>query len=288
MSSPRTSFFQACRDGRYTDASSFLASVVSSADRESLKNVINTRFPNGLLASTPLIAACRKGRYDVVALLLDHGADLNIWEEAATESVYVFPLNALFYAVQKGTQNHHKIVDLLLSCGASVDDLHPVGNKTLLMEAVRAGDENLTCVKSIIRHGASVRAVDRSGRSALSFAATSNCPRIVSYLLDCGALINHVDGDGRTPLFDAAYVGSMEALQTLLERGADLEFADRSSENPILSISSMNPRVCKILVDHGANPHRCNPVGRCPIGRGPPLTWPDCRLVLLSSIIVVD
>jgi beta-lactamase regulating signal transducer with metallopeptidase domain len=103
---------------------------------------VNCTFPHGKFES-PLIGAARKGRLDAVRLLLDRGADPNLWPRLKT------PL------INAAEQGHVEIVSLLLDRGANIDLIVPVFHNALICAS---GEGRLEVVKLLVARGADVNA----------------------------------------------------------------------------------------------------------------------------------
>jgi len=103
---------------------------------------VNCTAPNGGINS-PLTGAAHKGRLAAVRLLLDRGADPNLWPRLKTP---------LIYAAAAG---HVEIVSLLLDRGANIDLIVPVYHNALIC----ASEEGrLEVVKLLVARGADVNA----------------------------------------------------------------------------------------------------------------------------------
>ena len=107
----------------------------------------------------------------------------------------------------------------LVNAGASVEspDYRKV---TPLMKAAKF---DLEIVETLLVAGASIKARDTFGCTALHHAAGSHLaqPEIVSRLILAGGDANALDSAGRTPLHYAAGTVCQPKLQLLLESGAD-------------------------------------------------------------------
>jgi beta-lactamase regulating signal transducer with metallopeptidase domain len=103
---------------------------------------VNCTAPHGQVES-PLIGAAKNGRLNAVRLLLDRGADPNLWPRLKTP---------LIYAADAG---HVEIVSLLLDRGANIDLIVPVFHNALIW-ASREG--RLEVVKLLVARGADVNA----------------------------------------------------------------------------------------------------------------------------------
>ena len=254
---------------------------------------------------TPLYWACVKGHVDIVRLLLNRGADVDVKNYYGT---------ALYWACKRG---HAEIARFLIDAGAKVN--FPKGSALLpLSGACENKDPYL--VKFLLATGAKANGKDHFySNSPLHFACTGEIARL---LLEAGADINAKNEKDDTPIHAAAHAGravlvqflvnagvnpdcrghvgttalhyasakgSVETVRFLLEAGADVnaknlighDSFDFATHNGITADSPGAP-VIPILLEHGADPSedklervfqttvRMN--GSNP-NRGPILTW---------------
>jgi len=96
-----------------------------------------------------------------------------------------------------------------------VNALNQADESALMLAALRS---DLTSSQRLIERGAMV---NRSGWSALHYAASGSDARIVALLLDRGADIDAGSPNRSTPLMMAARYGSEACVSLLLARGAD-------------------------------------------------------------------
>jgi CubicO group peptidase (beta-lactamase class C family) len=97
-----------------------------------------------------------------------------------------------------------------------------------------AGEGNQSAVEAALRAGADVDALDtrssHNGRRALNWAAINDHADTIRLLLRHGASINAVNLSGFTALHHAAESGSMDAARALLEAGADSSLRSSAGE----------------------------------------------------------
>ena len=124
-------------------------------------SIINT--PGGDKNLTPLAAACWRGHFNVVKMLLDQGADPNaLSPQNRTPLFYVTSLSP--------PQNRVVIARALLIAGANVDVCYEEQNyNTPLMNAISIiSDQDL--VRELLDRGASLSAENSGGQTAESLA----------------------------------------------------------------------------------------------------------------------
>ena len=199
---------------------------------------------------------------EIVKLLLEHGADVNI-------KSLVYGDTALMYA---SIYNKSEIVKLLLEHGADVNAQNKEGSTALMWpeavlqtpesvgfllhyDAVNAQNKRGEIVKILLDHGVNVNTQNKRGETALMF---SNYAKISKIFLDHGAHVNTQDKNGKTALMYA----SDPALMYLQDRHG--EHADEYALADLPDLQYTYPgkffqpnytKNVKLLLDHGADPN---------------------------------
>lgn len=146
---------------------------------------------------TPLHIAASSGSPKAVKHLLDHGADVNI---------------------RSHTQGKHPLGNLPLHLAVMMYFGHDEETWP------REKKAHLKIVKLLVAAGTDVNARTKGLlKTPLHFAAKSNLPRAIKYLVEHGAKLEARDAGGRTPLLIAAFTseGSLAAFKMLIHLGAD-------------------------------------------------------------------
>ena len=221
---------------------------------------------------TALMCAAAKGNAEVVAVLLQHGAEMErVVEPDSYSRGYRrrgrdSSKTALWKAIEGG---HTNVVQLLLEKGASalvVDsdeffDACDNGNLSIVQYAVNSklfdlnakNDKghtglHLACdtgklpiVECLVEGGADVEAKSSSGRTALRVAAVKGRVAIASYLITKGANVNEKDSKGISCLSAAATGGYSGMVECLLKNGSepipvDDELFRKAARSNVLSL----------------------------------------------------
>jgi ankyrin repeat protein len=156
---------------------------------------------------TPLHAALMKRHEEVVAALLERGADVNAFA-AVPGSYWPTPLHV---AARWGTRDD---VQLLLEHGADLNggevtpDTMDSGVVSLVVSAGNVG-----LLELLLEHGLDLR--HERHREALHRAAERGHPELVRLLVENGADPCAIDADGQTPLDRAHTAGKTEVAELL-------------------------------------------------------------------------
>ena len=161
---------------------------------------------------TPLFIASFKGYTEVVARLLEKGANVNV---ALIERSNSPGATALHVAAMKG---YNEIVSLLLRNCADIDamlgglsrDASTAGASPLHLAATH---NQIETVRLLVRNGANVKARDDYGSTALHYAVNKMLDEMVRELIRLGADVNAKDNYGRSPLSFAKLSSTIAILR---------------------------------------------------------------------------
>lgn len=158
-----------------------------------------------------------KHSFDIVKLLIEHGADLH-------DRNYPSIVSAARYGTRRDFQ-------YLLDRGADLNATNHVGSSAF-SQAVSWGNQK--GVEALLELGIDVSI---HGGSALRDAAWKGRFKLVQLLVEKGADINFhgktmVFPHETTPLQNAAQIGHLKIVQYLLDRGADPTIKDTYGERP--------------------------------------------------------
>ena len=213
---------------------------------------------------TPLHIACLCGNWDSVRLLVEHGASVSA-EDIHRQT----PLSLAVLS------EHTSIVSALLG------EFGCVPNDGSLHAACERG--NLSMVKTLIEHGASVNDKDVNGNTPLSLALLHHheilaaelvsefgcdpndgvslhtaCKHgnlsMVKTLIEQGASVNHGGVDGNTPLHLTARFERIKTMQAVpRDFKTDPNITNKEGRTPLhIACVSGNLDGVKLLINHGA------------------------------------
>ncbi|MCU0779544.1 MAG: ankyrin repeat domain-containing protein [Akkermansiaceae bacterium] len=228
------------------------------------------------LRETALMNAASRGRLQAVSLLVAAGAKVN---GAETE----LGLTALMGAaiggrmspadLRAGTQSlgncgpiadYPQIATLLLDKGADLRAKDRTG-KTALHWAAAVG--NVAVLELLIARGADIEANETPlGRTPLHFAAYGADAKTVAALVAKGASMAAKDATGLQPIHFAAQLGDAEILEFLIGKGADVTMTESHGATPLhLAVIAGQPKAVRALLSHEAPPTSLDHYMRSPL-----------------------
>ncbi|MBV8801725.1 MAG: ankyrin repeat domain-containing protein, partial [Gammaproteobacteria bacterium] len=172
---------------------------------------INKKNINGI---TPLMYACKAGHLELLNILLEAEADINLLDYKEN--------GILNWAVING---HVKVVEVLLK--QKRINLNQQNREGLspLMEASIKGD--LHMVNILLKAGAVVNLLDNEGNNSLFHAINNGHIQIAEVLINQKVIhLNHQNNQKITSLMLACYKNNIEIVKCLLNAGADFKLRD--------------------------------------------------------------
>ncbi|KAF4852504.1 Ankyrin repeat and KH domain-containing protein 1 [Colletotrichum siamense] len=204
-----------------------------------------TNVDRPVAGMTPLQQASSDGHDEIVRLLLEHGAGINLSGKHG---------NALSAAAKN---RHMGTVQLLVDHNADVD---AGGERFASALSAAAWGGNTDIVQHLLDHDADVNATGKSLASPLVSAVTKGHADVVQLLLDSGADVTALNSAG-CALMAAAQHSRILIAKLLLEQGANVQCRHRGLEdtyhlNPLVIASGKGDlEVMKLLLEHGADPN---------------------------------
>ncbi|MDD2904076.1 MAG: ankyrin repeat domain-containing protein [Syntrophales bacterium] len=205
---------------------------------------------------TPLIAAARSGKTEVVKLLLEQGADLKAQNpervikrgKKRRKKKIRYGGTPLMHAARGG---HADTVRLLLAKGADLNTLDAKHGLAALHWAVY--HNQLGAVETLLDQGANPGVKDKRGFTPLMLAAHYAKPDIVSLLADRTPPAEQ-EAAKRSSLLIAAAAGRTDNVELLLAKGADANARGDNSLTPLMLAARAGKKdTVKLLLKRGAD-----------------------------------
>jgi ankyrin repeat protein len=201
---------------------------------------------------TMLLKATWRDKADIVAYLLEKGADVNILSKER-EAPLTFTTS-------------EKIYDLLMTKNPKLDlPLNPVSRYTLLhsfaINGLLKGVKYLVEVKKV-----NIEAQNSQNATPLFHAVMDNQVEVARYLLQKGA--KQTSGWGSYPIHEAVSKRSVSMVTLLLEKGgkAHLNLLNTAGLAPLhYAVMEADLEIVKILVENGANVSIKSQEGQTPL-----------------------
>lgn len=192
------------------------------------------------LNMTPLYIACEHGHDDVVDLLLNNGAAVDIAEMHGQKT----PLHI------SCLKNNFNIVLKLILKGADVNKASEDGSTPLFFACF--SDNNGVVPRMLLHNHANINQPRHDGMTPLFVACAKRNNMLVQMLLNNGANANQADELGQTPVHAAVYNNDVEMIKLLLENGANINKADNAGNTPleVAKSNSADAAVIKLIQTH--------------------------------------
>jgi len=234
--------------------------------------VINTKCNEGYNC---LMISCDKGYYNIIELLLNNGADIDINNEYGDTCLFKSYKNKieilkllLKYNPNINHQNNfgdtcliiackkahlyiyhiYKIIELLISSGADINIQNKYGKTCLFYSCSYPYQKiNEIIVKLLINNGADVNILNNQNNNCLQVACIKGCYNIVKILYENGVNVENRSKTGDTALMYASRYNNVDIVEYLISIVNN--FGKSAIEQAIIN---KNYNIVKILISHGA------------------------------------
>lgn len=155
-----------------------------------------------------MAAAAYSGNMDVMRVLMEHGADINLQPEGGPSALHTALLGGNESFVRRQMQE---------------EGIEDIDEKIRKRESLK--DQNLSAIKYLLAQGADVNKAIENGNTPLHMAVLFNNIELAKLFIEHDANVNaeltREMAGGFTPLHLAAQTGYMELAELLLDNGAD-------------------------------------------------------------------
>lgn len=221
----------------------------------------------------PLHRAVEMNRPDLVAAMLDKGADIhliyyghNVLEWAAYKilpdvtylltarlpniaTMHISDWHPLNIAISHGWE---KTAALMLDRGVSANSVEPASGNSALMVAIWVN--NITFAERLISLGAELQPINLMDNRILEYALELRRQEIAIHIIEIMNDYEAKNRDGRTVLHQAIYQGNPQVVAWLLKKGVSLEERDAHGRTPLQAACFFRQFKCVLnLLKAGAN-----------------------------------
>jgi ankyrin repeat protein len=224
--------------------------------------------------------AAHHGHLNVVKLLLESGADVNLRTSMNQSPLDVASVGGnhevtRYLADHMGVTNPLDGIDVTrfenrVTTSESSGIVNPTnmplpGGLTITSLHDASAEGSVEIVRSLLDQGVDVNQRDAYHRTALHMASQKGKLEVAKLLIKYGADVNCRDKEGWTPLHVASRFGYCDIAELLLDHSADVNVTQQDLFTPLhLASWSSNLKVVRLLLKRGANIHVRNIDGRTP------------------------
>jgi ankyrin repeat protein len=217
---------------------------------------------------TALISAVREMKIEQVKILLDKGANVDLFDKNAQQDKSIsWSLNALMNAIMLNKPKAVEIAKLLVERTKNIDI-----KATLVKDGVTA--LILACQfplynevsKMMIKKGAKL---ELPGTNSPAFTAVGTAiyggnPEMVKFLIASGAKLNDKTDKAFLHLSYALGIENLETIEILLDAGIDPNVRFSSSKYPVINtcVKCKNPKVLELMIKRGADVNAKDGIGQ--------------------------
>lgn len=278
-----------------------LKDYIKSLQKKEGKDIVNKIDSIG---RTPLGSACRNNNLDMIKLLVDSGADINVEDGDDRSPLYLaistghtigINKDVLQYLIKKGAKVDNNLMDSLIRI-LRFSSMEPSLISSVLKLLVKGGLDinaknwcgkspinqvieldNSDVLRSFIKNGADVNTTDSFGVTPILCTINnddlSSRKDILKLLIKNGANVDKSYSGGITPLINCVKYSDkinkvFPLIKLLVENGADVNAQDSFGNTALhyaMKNSSDSPSIIKYLIDHGASLDIENDSGWTPI-----------------------
>lgn len=206
-----------------------------------------------------IIYAILFNRPDIVKLLIEHGARIDVTDTEERSLLYL----AIKY-------NYQEILDILLktnedNIGVQIFDIRDKSNYVPLHYGIIYN--NITAIKKMLDRGANPNTYENRGYNSLHLSIFYRSYEMCKLILDYNIDINSRCNSGETALHIACNLELFDIIELLLKRGINVNSQDYDHEFSALhyAISSNNKHIVKLLLAYDVDVNLQDIAGNTPM-----------------------
>ncbi len=189
--------------------------------------------------------ALRYGNFDLIKLLIKHGADINQTDMEGVHVLYKYMEEGLKEENEVKKKKYYENLGTILLLGANVNATDSFGG-VVLHKAIL--DLDISVVRILMKNGANLKAVDNKGRHMLHNAVWKNDLKMFKYIYaHCQELLNTPDKFGVLPINYAAFLGYTKIVSEMLEKGAHINNPHKKTKYILTFLKKFHGNLPKVL-----------------------------------------
>ncbi|ARE67600.1 SWPV1-034 [Shearwaterpox virus] len=190
---------------------------------------------------TPLFYAVKNNDYEMVKLLLNKGANVNIQDSIGYSCLHIATIR----------NSNIEIIKALIDNKIDLNAYDWIGRTPLHISVIKS---NFDAVKLLVRAGAYINVKDRCRKFPIYYAVSKSDNLISGLLLKHGANPNTINDNEETLLHMAVTSNNILLVEQLLLYGAKIDNGGYNTPPPIVSAVNINNyEIVKMLLQNGAN-----------------------------------
>jgi ankyrin repeat protein len=191
--------------------------------------------------STAVHTAILFGKYDILKLLIENGADINAKDNQGNSPIHG--------AIEN---NEIHILRLLIEKGADINAKNNLGQSPLHL-AVEL--DNFNCAQVLILSRVDINAQNNLGQSPLHLAVELENFNYVQVLILNRANINALDANRNSPIHIAIKNGNIEIMEYLIISRADLTIRNADGLTPFeIALQNENIEIMRYIINNTTDP----------------------------------
>jgi len=283
--------------------------AVENGDLEQVRNLL-TQDPELLnlqndLGLTPFNQAALSGKLEIMKMLVDMGADMNLGDNENSQPIHNAAVGGqipvleflLVQGVDIDARDDFGMTPFLFSCsysqletarflldnGADIKAIN-INEWPAVLYAVIGGNVDLT--RMLIERGADLNQKTTNGITPLFSAASYGRDEIFQLLVDNGVKYDIRNEEGQTPLFYCRNATCVEEALALIDKGADVNARDNFNSVTLHDVAWRGTvPMAELLVEHGADVNAYDKLGRPPLMMA---AWGDSTNIDMVRYLILN